>query len=713
MSPLMRYRSPMTEFLPDIARAGEFPMMSGMWVRILLFFSCLGFAPAALAASSADLPHTRVALFAESATPAPGKPLRIAIRMTPKPGWHTYWEHPGDSGMPTRARWTLPPGAAAGQLRYPTPDTFLVDGIMNHVYKGTAVLLADISVPGSASGAFPIALKLDWLVCDDRSCVPESADLDIQLKTGSGTPDPANRVLFADAQAAMPVPLPERGAFALSGDRIRISIPFAGTAGVERAHFFPLGDDMTLFAAPQRVEGTDTALIIDTQPVPGMMTPAEVRGVLRVESGATARGFTVEAAAGPVAAGTPIAPAPRQLGNGGFLSAFGLAVLGGLLLNLMPCVFPILSLKAMSLARAGESERHARIEGIAYAAGVILVCLMLGGAAIALARAGQGAGWAFQLQDPRVILLLMFLTLAIGLNFAGLFEMNAGAMSAGQSLASAPGAKGAFWTGALAAFVATPCTGPFMAGALGAALVLPPIFGLAVFAGLGIGLALPFVAIGFFPALRRRLPKPGAWMQTFRRILAVPMLLTAVALAWVLGRQAGVSGLSLGLLFALLVGLSLWWLGLRQRRAGKRTAPLALLALFAVVAPLMLARLPATAATKAEGAMLSSVPFTPEKLAELQQQRKRIFLYFTADWCLTCKVNEKGALSSARVAEDFRRAGITVMVGDWTKPDPSIAQFLADHGRAGIPLYLYYAPNGDVEELPQLLTVDRLLAVAG
>lgn len=687
-------------------------MMPGMWVRILVFFACLGLAPTAWAASSADLPHTRVELFAESATPAPGKPLRIAIRMTPKPGWHTYWEHPGDSGMPTRAQWALPAGAEAGPLRYPTPDTFLVEGIMNHVYKGPAVLLADISVPDSASGAFPVALKLDWLVCDDRSCVPESASLDLRLKTGNGTPDPANRALFADAQAAMPVPLPERGTFALSGERIRISIPFAGTAGVERAHFFPLGDDMTLFAAPQRVERTDTALIIDTQPVPGT-APAELRGVLRVESGDTVRGFTVDVVPGPVAAGTPIAPAPRRLGGDGFLSAFGLAVLGGLLLNLMPCVFPILSLKAMSLARAGESERQARTEGIAYAAGVILVCMALGGIAIALARAGQGAGWAFQLQDPRVILLLMFLTLAIGLNFAGLFEMNAGAMSAGQSLASAPGAKGAFWTGALAAFVATPCTGPFMAGALGAALVLPPLAGLAVFAGLGLGLALPFLAIGFFPALRRRLPKPGAWMQTFRRILAIPMLLTTVALAWVLGQQAGVSGLSLGLLFALLLGLALWWLGLRQEHAGRRYAPLALLALLVLVAPLLLARLPADTAAKAtEGAALSAIPFTPEKLAELQQQRKPTFLYFTADWCLTCKVNEKGALSSARVADDFRRAGITVMVGDWTKPDPAIAQFLADHGRAGIPLYLYYAPNGDVAELPQLLTVDRLLALA-
>ncbi len=383
----------------------------------------------------------------------------------------------------------------------------------------------------------------------------------------------------------------------------------------------------------------------------------------------------------------------------------------------MPCVFPILSLKAMSLAKAGTSAAAARTEGVAYTAGVILSCVALGGVAIALARAGEGAGWAFQLQDPRVILFLLLLVLAIGLNFAGLFEINLGSANVGQGLAAKAGPQGAFFTGVLAAFVATPCTGPFMAGALGAALVLPPAAGLAVFAGLGLGLALPFLAIGFVPALRRLMPRPGPWMQTFRRILAIPMLLTAVALAWVLGRQAGVNALAFGLLAALLVALGLWWVGLRQARLGPAALPVALSLVAALGAPLFLPRLAedgtamASTVTRAP-AGLGGVAFTPAALEAVTATGKPTFLYFTADWCITCKVNEKGALSSPRVAEAFEAAGIQVMVGDWTRPDPAIARFLEARGRAGIPLYLFYAPDGTITELPQILTVDMLTALA-
>lgn len=378
----------------------------------------------------------------------------------------------------------------------------------------------------------------------------------------------------------------------------------------------------------------------------------------------------------------------------------------------MPCVFPILSLKALSLTRAGESQQSARLEGLAYAAGVILICVLLGAVAITLARAGNGAGWAFQLQDPRVILLLLLLTLAIGLNFAGLFEMT-GKLSAGQTLASRPGTAGAFWTGALAAFVATPCTGPFMATALGAALILPWAAGLAVFAGLGLGIALPFLAIGFVPALRKRLPRPGQWMVTFRQILAIPMLLTALALAWVLGRQAGLDGLMLGLLAALLVGLGLWWLGLRQQRQKRLVLPLLVTVVAAVAAPAALGHMPTPGQSQtADSRALAGVTFSTSRLSELRASGTPTFLYFTADWCLTCKVNEAGALSSSEVADSFRQTGIQVMVGDWTKPDPEIARFLEERGRAGIPLYLFYGADGSVRELPQLLTVGALTALA-
>lgn len=682
-----------------------------MLARLLLLAAAL-FASPALAQSSAQLEHTRVELVSEAKTPAPGQRFTIGVVMTPQKGWHTYWEHPGDSGMPTRADWKLAAGASASDFRYPVPETYIVAGLMNHVYSHENVLLAEVDVPQGASGEFPLKVRLDWLVCDDSICVPEGTDLTLPLVIGDGAADPAQKARFGAARAALPRQLSEQATFQTDGKRIRISVPFAGPESVTKAHFFALSDDSVTFASPQILSVAENALVIETDAVAGT-APEKVPGLLRVERGNEVLGLTLTAMPGEVAAGKTAGGASSTMA--GFLPALGLAILGGLLLNLMPCVFPILSLKALSLAKSGHSEGAARTEGLAYTGGVILVTTLLGLAAILIARAGAGAGWAFQLQDPRVILFLMLLTFAIGLNFAGLFEVNLGSANAGASLAAKPGARGAFFTGALAAFVATPCTGPFMAGALGAALVLPPAAGLAVFAGLGLGLALPFLAIGFIPALRRRLPKPGAWMLTFRRVLAVPMLLTALGLAWVLGRQAGIEGLIAGLGAALAFALALWIFGLRQQEGRGNAIPLALAAIVAIGAPLALGSLPAEAATgkAAHGpAALNAKPFSADALKAAQAARTPTFLYFTADWCLTCKVNEKGALSDPKVADAFRTAGIDVMVGDWTRSDPAIARFLEERGRAGIPLYLFYDSKGNITELPQLLTVDTLTALA-
>jgi thiol:disulfide interchange protein len=684
-----------------------------MLARLLILLATLLAGPV-LAQSTADLPNTRVELVSEVKAPAPGQRFTIGFVMTPRPGWHTYWENPGDSGMPTRAEWTVPEGVTVSALRYPVPETYVVAGLMNHVYSGENVLLADVSVPQSASGNLPLKVRLDWLVCDDKICVPEGADLTLPLVTGDGAADPAQQSRFSDARAALPRQLFERATFARDGTRLRLLVPMAGTDTVTGAHFFPAGDDALLFASPQTVTRTDTALIIEGEAVPGA-SPTSIAGLVRIERGDEVMGLTLTAAPGAVTPGEPLETARKAADMSAFLPALGLAILGGLLLNLMPCVFPILSLKALSLAKSGESAAHARTEGLAYSAGVILVTTLLGLAAILIARAGAGAGWAFQLQDPRVILFLMLLTFTIGMNFAGLFEVNLGTANVGSGLAARPGAQGAFFTGALAAFVATPCTGPFMAGALGAALVLPPAAGLAVFAGLGLGLALPFLAVGFVPALRRRLPRPGPWMLTFRRILAVPMLLTALALAWVLGRQAGTNALMAGLSAALVLAICLWVIGLRQQKRAPVAVTVSLAALVALAGPLALSRVPLETAAQAATAgpeSLNAVPYSAEALSAARAANRPVFLYFTADWCLTCKVNEKGALSDPKVAESFRKAGIQVMVGDWTRPDPVIARFLEDQGRAGIPLYLFYPANGEARELPQILTVSALTELA-
>jgi thiol:disulfide interchange protein len=469
------------------------------------------------------------------------------------------------------------------------------------------------------------------------------------------------------------------------------------------------------YAAPQRISRSGDLLIVETTAKGA--APRAVQGVLRIGRGVGLALTAVPGAVpsgglvGAVDAGDDDASAPSG-GAGALLVALGGALLGGLLLNVMPCVFPILSLKALSLARGGGDERTVRREALAYAGGVMLVCVALGGLLLALRAGGSAAGWAFQLQDPRVILVLMLLTAAIGFNLAGLYELPS--VSGGGALAAKGGTGGAFWTGALAAFVATPCTGPFMGAALGAALVLPTLGALAVFAGLGLGMALPFLLLGYVPRVRALLPRPGAWMDMLRRVLALPMFATALGLAWILGRQAGVDGMTLGLVAATLLVAGLWWVGMRQHGGRARAWwPLVPATAAALVLVTMLPRTPATAQAGVATADAGAVPFDRAKLAAYRAAGTPVFLYFTADWCLTCKVNEKAAIERVEVRDAFTRAGIVMMVGDWTGGDAEISRFLGEQGRSGVPLYLFAAKGEDrLRVLPQVLTPATLTALA-
>ncbi|WCT75461.1 protein-disulfide reductase DsbD family protein [Sphingomonas naphthae] len=673
---------------------------------VTLFLAILGLAPAWAAG-----PHIKPTLVAEHATPAPGSTVSLALVMKAEPGWHGYWKNPGDSGVETSIAWTLPKGVTAGPLQYPVPHPLLISGLMNYVYEGDYAQPIALTLPRALTVGtlLPLRGKVDWLECTQEICVPASAEVALDLIVGTGAPSAAAVAQFDGYRAALPKPLGSPATFQIENGRIRISVPLPASASVADPYFFPLTDGAIDYAAPQTATRDGDRLVIETKAGPDAALKT-IAGVLRVGEG---QGLELTATPGTVpAGGTPLGEGAAA-GEGGMavtiLLALGGAILGGLLLNIMPCVFPILSLKAMSLVRQGESERGARIEALAYAAGVILVCVALGGALLALRAAGATAGWAFQLQDARVILVLLLLVAAIALNLAGLFELPT--FSAGGRLAAADGAGGAFWTGALAAFVATPCTGPFMGAALGAALVLPAAAAIAIFAGLGLGLALPFLALGFIPALRRRLPKPGAWMNTFRHILSIPMFLTAVGLAWILGRQAGVDGMTLGLAAALLLALGLWWVGRRQQ-GGKGGAwwpalPAAALALAALA---IVPKAPAEAA-KADVAM-GTEPFSEARLAALRAEGRPVFAYFTADWCLTCKVNEKTSIERADVADSFKAKNVAVLVGDWTSGDATIGRFLASHGRSGVPLYLYYpAGGGEPKVLPQVLTPGALTSL--
>jgi len=681
---------------------------------ILLAFIAFALAPAAVAQNRLGNTELNVpaTLVAESQQVRPGQSVTLAFVMEPKPTWHGYWENPGDAGIGMSFDWKLPAGVIAGKPQFPVPDTLLISGIMNYVYKGDYAILVTLDLADNVrAGPLPISVKSEWLSCTDEICVPEQDELSITLQVvGKDGPVSLDK-RFNGFRAAMARPLGSEATFAVSDDRFRLSVPLPASVEIDDPYFFIKQDGIVDYGAPQKFSRDGDRLILETGARGDELD--SITGILKIGDHI---GFLLTATKGEVAmTGLPLAnDGAKQEGSASLLFlALGGALLGGLLLNLMPCVFPILSLKAMSLAKAGGSEAVVRRDALAYTAGVVLVATALGAILLGLRASGAAVGWAFQLQDPRIIFVLLALVTAIGLNLAGLFELPN--LNFGNKLTRKDGAAGSFWTGALAAFVATPCTGPFMAAALGATIVLPPIAALVIFAGLGVGLALPFLLIAFVPAIRSRLPKPGPWLDSFRKAMAVPMFLTAIGLIWLLGRQIGTDALGLSLIFLLTVALILWWFGGGQIKGLSRGALTSAAMVAAIVGGILM--LPGEDAMNSQklannsAATLPSEAFSETRLSELRASGQPVFAYFTADWCLTCKANEAAAIQRTETADAFEAAKVAVLMGDWTRPDPDISRFLEQHGRAGVPLYLYYAPGQEPVILPQILTVATLTDV--
>ncbi|WP_295527534.1 protein-disulfide reductase DsbD [Novosphingobium sp. Chol11] len=672
-------------------------IVTGVWLALGFF------------AAPASAQHIRASLAAERPALA-GETITLAVLMQPDKRWHGYWSNPGDAGFPIALEWKLPGGAKIGALEFPVPQTLLMAGLMNHIYEHDYAMLVPFTLPADArpGTTIPLTAKANWLACTDVICVPEQATLAGTVTVGSGAAD----ARFGAWRAALPAVLDQSARFEATAKGLRIAVPFPASASIANPHFFVASQGVADYAAPQTFSRNGDNLIITLarSQVASPEQPTLISGVLSLGAGAS--GITFTAKAGPVPAdGAPIgsnAPAPFSLATLA-LAVLG-ALAGGLILNVMPCVFPILSLKALALARGNTHNAH--IEGLAYTAGVMLACLALGGAMLGLRAAGEEVGWAFQLQDPGVVALLLLLAVAITANFAGLFELP------GLSLESTGekqgGWTGAFGTGLLAAFVATPCTGPFMAAAVGAALVLPTWAALAVFAALGLGLALPFLLLGFVPPLRKLLPRPGPWMARFRTLMAVPMALTAAALVWLAWRLGGAAYAGAAVALALAVVVLLIAIG-RAQRQGLGTArwavpgALALSALALVGAPRL-----ASAGSALDAGLLDAKPFSEAALAQAQKSGKPVFAYFTADWCLTCKVNESVAIERQTTLDAFRKAGVTVLVGDWTRRDPTITRFLSAQEAAGVPLYLWYPAGASTpQKLPQVLSAEMLAGLPG
>jgi len=664
-------------------------------------------------------PHLTAQLVAETAGAAPGSTVWVAVVLSMDKGWHTYWRNPGDAGEATRIAWTLPPGWRAGDIVWPAPERLPVGPIMDYGYEGRVLLATPVQIPVSARAgdAASVGAVVDYLVCA-QVCIPGTARLSLNLPMVAGAPpsEPGWGPKIAATLAASPKPGALRATFRKVGGALALSVGGSALAGVraDDAYFYPFDDKLIDHSRIQTVERGPAGLTLMLTPgaaFAGGAGPNAAEGVLRVDG----KAFEIDATPGPPLPGASGLgpPAARAVGVSGLPLAMAFGFLGGLILNLMPCVFPILSIKAAALAAHGGEPSQARTQGLAFMGGVIAAFLALAGVLIAARAAGAAVGWGFQLQSPWVVASLGLIMLAAALNLSGLFEIGGSVQTLG---AGGPhgGVLGSAFTGLLAVVVAAPCTAPFMASALGYALTQPAVVAMAVFSALAVGFGAPYTALCFSPGLMRRLPRPGAWMNVFRRAVAFPMYAAAAWLAWVLAQQSGPPGLAFLLSAAILLALTAWLFGLAQHRQarGARAAPLLLVSAAGLAGCAVLVAGVGGAAAARPGelaatgpAALPSQPWTPDRLAALRRQGRPVLVNFTAAWCVTCQVNERLAFSTPQVAEAFRRSGAVYLVADWTNRNPAIAKALADQGRIGVPLYLIYGADGGAPSaLPQLLT---------
>ncbi|MGG5888625.1 protein-disulfide reductase DsbD family protein [Falsiroseomonas sp. HC035] len=644
-------------------------------------------------------------LVTDAAAVAPGETFRAGLRLRLAPGWHSYWRNAGDAGAAPELALDLPQGATATPIAWPAPERIPYGPLVNFGYTGEVLLPVTVAVPGTLAPGDLMTLRAEatWLVCADV-CIPEEGSFELALPVAPARLEsPFGAPLFEALDARLPRPLPW-AARAGAGPG-RASLTLAGTgldaASVREAFFFPAEPGLLDNTAPQPLTLRDGTLNLGLALLPDV-APAALRGTLVLSDGGGQRAaFDVSAAVS--------GPAETPGGTTTLWKAVLLALAGGLILNLMPCVFPVLAMKAMALARLGGAGRgEIRLHAAAYTAGVLVSFAAVGGLLVALRAAGVAAGWGFQFTQPAFVAGMAWLVLAVGLNLSGVFAFGR-TVGAGQAVAGRGGPLGAFATGGLAVLLATPCTAPFMAAALGAALVMPPAATMAVFLALGVGLAAPYALLGVAPGLARALPRPGAWMERLRQALAFPMYATAAWLIWVLALQAGPDGVLFGLAGAVVLAAGLWGLGLVQRAGGPRLAGVAATGLAVLVALALLPQL--ATAPAAAAAEPGAEAWSEARVAELRAAGRPVFVNATAAWCITCQVNDRVALRADAVQRAFAEHRIAYLKADWTRGDPAIGAMLRAHGRDGVPLYLFWA-SGALEPvvLPQILTEGQVLA---
>ena len=700
--------------------------MRRLFTVLLLMFA----AGPAFAQAVVTTDNVRAELLADVATVKPGEPFWVGLRQTIRPKWHTYWKNPGESGLPIEIKWTLPAGVTAEPIVWPTPHLFDVSGVINYGYQNETMLLVRLTPAAGLSGdALKLVAEANWLVCEDV-CIPEGGKLEISLPIAATAtpPPPATRALFDKARQSLPMesPWPARYGIGKSGDpTLIVEAKGLKADSVRDVYFFPAdwGPIASMAKQTARV-GPDRIRIPLKRGDAKTALPDRLAGTLvlteKTADGEIRQAFDVSA---KLDAG--VLPASSLAGAEGsespsLLEALLFALLGGLILNLMPCVFPVLAMKAAALVRlAGHERREVRRDGVAYTAGILVAFAVMAAVVVAVRASLGEVSWGFQFQSPIFSLLIAYLFFVIGLNLSGVFEISSRIVGVGQGFANRGGTVGAFFTGVLAVVVATPCTVPFMAAAVAFALTQPAPQTVAVMLALGLGLALPYLLLAVSPALQRLMPKPGPWMERLRQLLAFPMYASAVWMVWVLTQETGADGVIYALGGMILIAFAIWLL-----RIGSGTSPAvwirrgfaAAAVLLAFGAALKLEDGAATAAS-ASGSPVGGVSFdgwerySRDRLNQAVAAGKPVFVDFTAAWCITCLVNDRVALGTPAVRRAFERAGVVKLKGDWTNRDPEITSLLKELGRAGVPLYLWWAPGAERPKiLPQVLTESLMLS---
>jgi thiol:disulfide interchange protein len=663
----------------------------------------------------------------------PGQPVWVGLQLAHQPHWHTYWKNSGDSGLPTSLTWTLPPGVLAGEIAWPLPQKLPIGNLANYGYEGTVLLAVPLTItpefkPSVLNKDIEIKLKANWLVCR-KECIPEEGEFALRLPIGSSTA--LHGAAFEASQRAQPQVLSSDSQVEIIGKTIKVSVPGLPAAlQGQTLEFFPETPEVIETAA-QGTQNWQGAVWNVNIPLSDYrsQSPAVMPLVLAATVNGQRQGYSVQAkvlgnwpqpgaatvaspapASPPIAtaipAGLPAAPATASLG---LLAALLGALLGGMILNLMPCVFPVLAIKVMSFTKHADDRRGHRISGLAYTAGVVLSFVALGALMLGLRSAGEQLGWGFQLQAPAVVAALAVLFTVMGLNLAGMFEFGQFLPSGLATLEAKSPSVNAFLSGMLAVAIASPCTAPFMGASLGLALGLPAAQALLVFATIGFGMALPYLAASLMPHIANLLPRPGAWMDTFRRAMAFPMFATVVWLVWVLGQQTGIDGA--GALLALLVALSLviWSLTLAGRtRVVLATLSIAACALLTgAIGKMVLKPLEAIEASARADRWQ---PWAPGKVEQALATGVPVFVDFTAAWCVTCQYNKKTTLADPAVLADMDARKVTLLRADWTRRDPAITAALGQLGRNGVPVYVLYKTGKTPVVLSEILSASEVHA---